>query len=497
MIPDYNPKSVWPPKEWLPIYRSYEQQDAWWSGDPERLAAFYGGLVSLPDVGKSFFAPELIGSMYQTHFWSRQVAEERRITVHVPVAGDIPQTSAALLFSEPPKCTVESRGTQERLIELVEKGNYRATLLESAEVAAALGGVFIKVDWDKELSPVPILSMAQPDQAIPEFKHGILTAVTFWQVVKEDDKVTWRLLEKHEPGWIYTELFKGTHDTIGSKEDLSTFPELPQQQAIVTKLEGLTCVYVPNRKPNRAFRNHPKGKDLGVADTAPLCGLMEALDESWSSLIRDIRLGVGRIIAPQSFFLKTTDGKLKFDIDKEVYTALNFTMSPGGALQDSIKISQFNIRSEEHLTTAAALLRTIYGLAGYAPQTFGLDIMGIVGSAESGSALTIRERKSLMTAAQKADYWKPATEYIFSVALQIDRLFLGGKATPEPVQVEMQDSIRGEISQIAPSVSLLSQAQVASKAILVKMLHPDWGAKEVEAEVKTILDESGLTLPEV
>ena len=96
-----------------------------------------------------------------------------------------------MLFSEHPRIKIPEAHTetpdaaasasQERLDEILSAGDVYATLLEASEICSAMGGIFLKVNWDKGLASWPILSIAQPDAALPEFRFGILTGCTFWK----------------------------------------------------------------------------------------------------------------------------------------------------------------------------------------------------------------------------------------------------------------------------------------------------------------------------
>ena len=66
---------------------------------------------------------------------------------------------------------------------------------------------------------------------------------------------------------------------------------------IETGIKRLTAVYVPNMLPNRLYR----GSFLGRSDFSGVEGLMDALDECYTSWIRDLRLGRGRIIVPSEY----------------------------------------------------------------------------------------------------------------------------------------------------------------------------------------------------
>lgn len=473
-----------PTEKWEEIYQLYAEHAAWYSGDPNQIAKVYSSMVYTPTP--------------RGRHWAKELNEERRTMLHVPIAGDIATTSADLLFSEQPKIRIpeaheenansDARAAQERLDEIINEGGVYNRLLEAAETCAALGGVFIKPNWDWELAPYPVLSIAQADNALPEFKWGILCAVTLWKVIEEDGNDVWRLVERHEPGVILNGLYRGNLTQLGTRVSLNTRSETAGiPDLIQTGIEGLAVRYIPNMRPNKRFR----GLSLGQSDYSGCEGLMDALDEVYSSWMRDIRLGLGRIIVPETFMELSEDGQYQFDVDKEVFTMLN--MDPQNASNAGLTINQFAIRTEEHSRTALELLDRIITNAGYSPQSFGLKIEG---RAESGTALNIRERKSFVTTAKKQRYWKSAIEDVLEMMLIIDRQHLQNP-TPQGFRpsVEMQDSVQQDVMQTAQAVEMLNRAQALSIETKVRMIHPDWEHEQVEAEVKRIMEETGQAMP--
>jgi len=471
-----DPKQTWPPAAHKTAYTDYALRAAWYGGDMEALANLYAAHLSNPFDRRSAF-------------WAEQSRGERRTLLHIPMAGDIAAVSANLLFGEHPVITCEDAAAQDRLDAIIEDSQAVNTLVEAADAASGMGGVFLKVNWDAELAPYPILSIAQADAALPEFRHGILTACTFWRVLQDDGQTVWRVLERHEDGSIETALYRGSPDSIGGRVALTERAETADIAPFVrTGIDGLLCRYVPNMRPNRRRR----GSDLGRADTDGCESLMDSLDEVYTSWLRDIRLGRGRVIVPEEFLqFDATTGTPFFDSNREAFVALSAPIGSGEAAQQ-ISVQQFAVRAAEHLATAQELVTRIVTAAGYSPQTFGLNIQG---TAESGTALRMRESRSYQTTAAKAQYWRDPLADLFEILLQVDRLHLGGTVTPERPNVSMQDGVVQGAQELAQTVVLLQQAQAASVDTRVRMVHPDWSEEQVAAEVQRINDEQGLTLP--
>lgn len=482
----------WPPELWQPIFAKYAEWAAWYSGDPNQLAEVYSRLVETPSP--------------RGRFWARELRNERKVMLHVPVAGDIAETSADLLFSEVPDISIPeaheerapdgAKETQDRLWKIIDSGGVHNKLLEAAEAAAALGGVFIGPAWDLEVADHPILRVVQADCALPEFAWGYLRAVTLWRVLETDGRTVWRHVERHEPGVILHALYRGTDDNLGRRVALTARPEtaaLPEVVQLPPAMENTLAIrYVSNARPNRTFRSHSIGAYLGRSDYAGAEGLMDALDEAYTSWQRDLRMAKARGIVPEEW-LERPDGSsaLRFDEDKEFFIGVYGDPSGG---QVKPELFQPAIRFQEHEATCLHYLERIISAAGYSPQSFGLHIEG---RAESGTALRIRERKSLITSQKKRRFWEPAVADVLWMMLVIDREVFGRREIePYRPNVALEDSIADSFHEVAQSVELLSRAKAASTRTLVEMLHPDWDAEQVDAEAERILQEQGALVPD-
>ena len=169
-----------------------------------------------------------------------------------------------------------------------------------------------------------------------------------------------------------------------------------------------------------------RGSALGQSDMAGAETLFDAIDETYSSLMRDIRLARARLLIPETYldFEDLGSGpQAKFDNDQAIFVSLN--ADPLMAKDAGISAHQFAIRNEEHITSISDMIERVVSHAGYSPQTFGLKIEG----AESGTALNIRERKTYTTRQKKWKYWASALEDVFEMMLFIDNVHLGN-ATP-------------------------------------------------------------------
>lgn len=487
-LPNGNINQLWPPKDWHPVFGKLAEHAAWYSGDAEALARVYGGSVQHTRQRAWY------------RFWERNEnltgEYQTRAQLHVPLASDIAAINAALLFGERPDISIpeahvenagsDAKDTEERLSEILNAGDVHGRLVGAAETAAALGGVYLKVDWDREIADYPLITVVQADAAIPDWRYGILTGVTLWREVGRENTTVWRHLERHETtsdgmGIVLHGLYKGTADRLGTQQPLAAHPATETfRDEVRLPFPGLGIRYIPNMSPNPLWRGSP----IGRSDYHGVEGLFDALDEVFTSWMRDIRLGKARIMVPEDY-LRKEGGTFRFDLDQEVFTPLDM----GANDQQTITTAQFAIRVEEHERTANALIERIISRAGYSPQTFGLNIAG---RADAAAALRIRERRTLMTQQRKRAYWESPLADLMEMLLYVDREHFTRGLTVYRPAVGMADSLTPDDIELATAVELVNRAGAASTETLITMLHPDWDKKRIEEEAKRVREEKGL-----
>lgn len=481
-----------PPEEWIYWYQKYSEWSAWYSGDPEQLLSFYTELASGNETA-------------QERFWARMERDERKGVVHMPISGDIATTSADLLFSEAARLKYDEKTKGgERIKEFIKKNKFNSKLLEGAELGAALSGCVLKLDIEPHLEKIPLLNIITPLQFVPQFWRGRLWEILFFRTVKQTSKgINYRLFENRRMEGnsllIEYQLRKGTDSQAGEEIELNSIGETENLNLESVRYEnvgGLGCVYVPNKLPNKLA----PGSCLGINDFSGCITMMDSLDFTWSSWMRDVELGMAQIFIDQELMQKErseVDGVVsyfnKFSKFTKAFTQVNLTQwrmsGEGGAKPiDSI---QFDIRTEDHRKTTSELLYQIVSMSGYSPQTFGL---GEVGQAQSGTALRIRENKSQKTRNKKAEYWKPAINELFIQMQNLDKAAgLNGRYNTEETIVEIEDSIMVDTKETSEVVRNLYQAKAISNYMKVKLLHPDWDEAKIQEEVDKINNDEGIT----
>ncbi|WP_236669606.1 phage capsid protein [Streptomyces antimycoticus] len=416
----------------------------------------------------------------------------------MPLPGDVARTSADFLFANMPAIRVDDTPMQERLEQLLDEGSVQETLLGAAEQAAARSDCFLRVTWDRDLAPRPLLTVMQFDAAVPELRFGMLRAVNFWRELDSStDHTVWRHIERHEPGRVVNALYEGTPDNIGRRVPLTEHPDTADLAAqvapgndgkpsVATGNAQLTAAYMPNSLPNKLHRSSP----IGRSDLAGVHDLFDALDETWTSWMRDIRLAHARLIVPDGYLRNEGSGNgASFDVDREVWHGLKMPPNEGSGVTPA----QFEIRVEEHQRTAQSVVRQAVETAEYDAQGFGLDGDGKPVIATEVDARTAR---GMVTRKKKAGYWRRSLADMLHALSLVDAAQFNSPITPDRPRVEFGDGVAESEQQKATTLELLSRAGAVSTATKLKVLHPEWDDTAVKAEGDLILAETGAGAPD-
>ncbi len=497
-----DPTQVWPPDNVAKLYEKYREHSAWYSSDPLLIAAAFAEQVSTPTP--------------RGRFWATDVEAERRIMIHVPLAAKIAAMSSNLLFAEPVAFTFDKEETAAWFDGVSATAGFNKTFLRAGELSSALGGVFLRVSWDAQIAPWPILTFVRADAAVAFFKLNMLHTVIFWHVVRNDGDHVYRLLERlslDNPGLAEFRLFKGSladgarssvSNRVGSATDLvgmergaptgaigvevplDSIPETAGQLDVVETFltDSLPVEYVCN-KPNRT-KEHP---NVGSSDYRGIEGLMDAVDEAVSDWSWEVRASKARLLVHESALTITGAGVSAFDVVNEILVGMAGPLAPGDV--KPVQAIQFDIRDKEFANTVLGFERRASSLAGFSPQTLGIEMDGVP---ESGRAIRLKERTSYTTSLRLQSVWAPALSKIIEKMLEINsKVQLHDKQErppPEAPKVRFSDSILNEPLEMAEVVEIERRAGVISVDQGVRDLRPEWTDEQVREEVARIAGET-------
>lgn len=487
-------KSEWPPAQWSPLFDMVTESAAWWQGDVNALRSQYVGAKLRP----SQFDGGVVGATSR-FFWGKpQLGGQAEKRVHAPLAADIAWTSASLLFDSPPTFTHDDELVQERLDALIDEG-FAASLLVAGESCSALGGIYGRVQWDTSVSDAPWIEWVDADSAIPEWRHGKLVAVTFVDVLPklDDGKDVYRLLSRYTVGQIEHTVYQGTDANIGIAVPLTAHPTtqnllVHEGNIFRTGVNHMLCDYIPNARPVVGFRRDGQLRNMGRPDISPdIYPLLDALDEVWTKLMREIRLGQARITVPDYMLSNGRPGQpAVFDVDREIYDPMHTNPTEGVKPE----FHQPTLRVDEHLRTAEALVREIIGRVNLSPISFGMMDTG--SGTVTAREITAKWQASLQTWRAKSRYWRHGLVNLVEGLLHADALLHGANLQlDQRVQVQFAEPVQETELEKAQTIQALDSARAISTEEKVMRLHADWTPDEIGEETGRILSEQGIQAP--
>ena len=527
--------NLWPPAPFSIALDRFAEHGAWWVGDTATLQTIYAGEAATHVHNGAPHRGGLVGSLSKAFWGAPLVKGEKRMKMHVDLAGGICRLSATLLFGEqvkiryPKPAELDAAGItpaktkwqhegQDRLDKIMSSDETRAQLLQGGEYASALGGVFLAVTWNEGLADHVRIRAYAADCAIPEFQDGILTAVTLWTEYRVDRDV-YRLLERHDVGMISYTLHRGTDRFLGAVVPINSLNETAHYNglrsqaeldraiaepgswsetvAVATGVPRLAVVYIPNRMPNKDWRKQGVLANLGRSDLAGIEDELDKVDMTWSSLMRDVALGQGRLTVPESWLESNGRGQGgTLDLDREVYVGVNALGKGDETIGGQVHESQFDIRDETLLNVIDGLKREIAWTTGYSLAHLGVDHDG---SMKTATEVEADYSDSERVRDEKAMYVKPALAQLAQVALAIDGVVFPGKGGgwfDELPDVDFPPVSQEDMEKAARIIQSLFLSESISRRERVRRANAGWDEDQVDDEVDALKQEFGQPAPD-
>lgn len=512
----------WPPRPWDAAFNRYALDEALWLNDHTKLGAIVAGgerdQVNGVPVGQLHRGGLLgIDRTRRWHWGHRWQTGEARTTMPVPIAAALADLSAAQLMSEAPRFRIVDdqgatlKGPLQDRVDLIANGDdAHMTLIEGAQIAAALGGVVMKANWDTTDPDRQAVwfDVIGADCAIPTFNSAgrLLEVLLFTQYPDSGNSgQVLRHVERHAPGIIEHALYRGRPESIGKQVRLDALPEtatllgMPNVRVdgltvqIATGLTRMTAAWWRNR-PSRLWRRQGALAHAGRSDFELVEPLIDAYQEAWAGLMRDVRLGKARLLVPLGMLeVATATGQgSTFDSDREIYTEIGGLDPEAGT--NTIKDHQAAIRYREHMTTLAGIKTEILDTVGWSLSSYGMPL-GVEGTASGVTATEVVDRttKSERTRDEKALYFKQPAAGFFRMLLELDAIAYpsAGGGPVDTLAIEFPDVSQVDPEKQARTFLDLSSAHAISIEQTVRERRPNWDDDEVRAEVGRIMSEIG------
>ncbi len=407
---------------------------------------------------------------------AKATAARQREYTPVPLARDIARFSSQLLFSEPPKLTLEvDDEVAAPALDAWSKFNRLDEFLADAgDNIAAVGSGALRVIRDDAVSgQFPLITFENADRVIWSARHGRFTSGGVVVVEREDrepsSSVRWRLLEYHGPGLVKRALFKGSITGLGERVGLSEGP--PEFRDL--RDEVATGIDRPTLIP---WLNVPGGH----SDIAGLDSILDAIDDA-----ETIGRKKSKASKPLTFVhRKLADKSGNADLDGAILTGEG-TMSPVEEPRELATVVQGRMEAEDHRVYTDHLRELAVSMAGYSLASWGF---GDGGRADSGRALKLRQVRTMLTRSGKERMAREAISEAAGVALalMLDRDTVEGL---KPA-IMFGDGLPDDQVERAEELRTLREAGVLSRRQAVRELHPDWDEDRVEQELSDLAAEA-------
>lgn len=432
-----------------------EEKYLWFLGNEDLLAEFYqtkNVRYSLIDV--------------RDEYYYSKVGSDIRV-VHSGLPSLISYSKARLLLTGGIEYMVEKNGKEsekdEELLEVICKDNKLNDIIKSSVLTESWGKRFAwKISYDKSVSAFPIIEKYTPLEYEANYKRGRLQSIIFKNTYEYED-ACYELQEEYGKGYIdyYLYLVRETGNIPVSLDEIE-------------ETRGLARV---DFKDKSLILAGEKCNDK--SDYDGLISEFDALDEAWSQLMDEIRLGRSEVYVPEILLTNKTFNKFRKN-----FAELGNDMHENGT--NKIEHIQPAIRSDEYKNTISVLTNNILTSVGLSPFTVG--IQDGVGANASGENLTKREATSLRTRSDMIEAWEQFLEEMLYKLMYAYAVFNNKAISGIEIKVSFGDYISPERSEIIDQTKAMIDASIIDQE---KALDEIYGDELSDEEKQRILANVG------
>ena len=396
----------------------------------------------------------------------------------------ISKTFGSLLFNQTPEFSVES-GSKARDLEYtreiaeINELNDIVTLFQKAtRFQSYSGGVAIKLNYDSELSNLPLFTIYPKERFEVEKKFGQILNIKFIDELDEEHK----LITTYGRGYINYNLYKEKK-------------EVPLNRLLETRhLRDITFIDQDQNLLNIMFAvvvDNPGGR----SDYEGLITMFHGLDEAYSSLINYIRKMKPNIFITEDIAPKDGQGRsLPFNEFDNIIKILDGTPS-GEATEvnrDAPRIDPSGLIQAIQQEENAILARV-----GISRATIGLTDGG---ANASGEALQIREWTSNRSRNEKLAIWRERLQEFYYAVLVFKTLtkeaedleeggvFLVREIPDFKVKINFGEFIKDSEESLIDRYVKAMNAGIVSVEFVVRKI---WGEELSEEEMAEMIQQIG------
>jgi len=422
-------------------YENYKLQEKylWFLGSEDLLVDFYQtqtSNISVIDTKQSYYYANVNSNIRIIHSGFPSLISFSKSTLLM--SGGIEQ----VVVDGVGENKKESVKDTELLNEILED-NEMDKLNKSAVTTESWGGKFAyKISKDIDISEFPITEKYLPLNYETIKKRGRLQEIIFKTPFELEDD-SFELQEHYGFGYITNELFKLVEGEM-AEVPLTTLEETKDLQDIQFDKSIMLAAE----------------KEIEKSDYRGLFAEFDALDETWSQLMDEIRKGRSKTYIPEIL----ADNKT-FDEFNTNYVITGTDDREGG--KNEIKQNQPDIRVKQYTESIVAIRSNILAVVKLNPLTVGIN--DNIGANASSEALEQRETTSLRTRKDMIPEWELFLERFYNTLLNAVNIFesLKAGAIEFDVQVKIGEYVTPTIEAVIKNAKDMKDSDIidAEKAL--------------------------------
>lgn len=440
-------------------YEEYQllEKYVWFLGKEDLIADFY----------KTRQCNYLIYNPREQYYYS-QAGNDIRY-VHSGMPSLISYSKARLLMTGDLKYKVvrkeTERKTETRLLDNICKDNKINDIIKRGVITESWGQRFAyKLSYDPEVSEYPIIEAYNPLEYKTVYKRNRLQKIIFINKYYDGE---YELEEEYGKGYIDYYLY---HVVDGTR--------IPTELSALEETKDLERIDFKDKTLMLAME-----KKTDKSDYDGIISEFDSLDEAWSQLMDEIRLGRSEVYVPEMLLTNKTFNKFRKN-----YAVLGSDMRENGT--NKIEHIQPDIRPEAYQTTINVITNNILLAVGLSPFTIGID--DGIGANSSGDALAKREATSLRTRDEMVKSWEPFLEEFFNLLLKANDVFNKKASQDYEVKVDFGDYITPSREEIINQVKTMIDGNIIDTE---KALEEIYGELDEDEKIRILANTGNVTEP--
>lgn len=357
--------------------------------------------------------------------------------VHSGMPSLISYSKARLLMTGDLKYKVvrkeAKRKTETKLLDDICKDNKIDEIIKKGIITESWGKKFAyKLSYDPEITEYPIIEVYNPLEYKSVYKRDRLQKIIFINKYEDGE---YELEEEYGKGYIDYFLY---HIVEGNR--------IPVELSTLDETKDLERIEFKDKNVMLALE-----KKVDKSDYDGIISEFDSLDESWSQLMDEIRLGRSEVYVPEMLLTNKTFNKFRKN-----YAVLGSDMRENGT--NKIEHIQPDIRPEAYQTTINVITNNILLAVGLSPFTVGID--DGIGANSSGDALAKREATSLRTRDEMVKSWEHFLEEFFNLLLKSNDIFNKKNVQEYEIKVDFGDYITPSREEVINQVKTMIDGNI-------------------------------------